>query len=230
MSSIADNLRRVRDQIDQAATSAGRDPDKITLLAVSKTFSAEVVEEAAAAGQLAFGENRVQEGAAKVETVGRPELLWHLIGHLQSNKSRLAARSFDVIQTVDSLKLAKRLAGHAIEFERRLQVFVQVNVGNEEQKAGVEPAETDALVAAVEKLAGLELVGLMAIPPFESDPEKSRPHFSRLRLLLDDLNRGRPQPLTQLSMGMSGDFRVALEEGSTVVRLGTAIFGPRAAR
>jgi pyridoxal phosphate enzyme (YggS family) len=227
---IRENIEKVRDQINQTAIECGRDPAAVTLLAVSKTFGAEVIDLAAGAGQKAFGENRVQEAEGKIPLVKTPGIEWHLIGHLQSNKARRAVQLFDVIQTIDSEKLARVLDRNASEEGKRMPVFVEVNVGEEAQKSGVRPDELPQLLEAVASLDHLELHGLMAIPPWSDDPEMSRPYFRRLAGLLDEVNRNLAKPVTQLSMGMSHDFKVAIQEGSTLVRVGTAIFGKREAR
>lgn len=227
---IRANLEKVRGQITETALACGRDPASVDLLAVSKTFGPEVVDVAAAAGQTAFGENRVQEAEGKIPLVKTPEINWHLIGHLQSNKARRAVQLFDVIESVDSEKLARILDRDAAEQGKRLLVFVEVNVGEESQKSGVPPSELLQTLRVVASLDHLELLGLMAIPPWSDDPEMSRPYFRRLAALLDEVNRALAVPLRQLSMGMSHDFKVAIQEGSTLVRVGTAIFGERQAK
>jgi hypothetical protein len=224
---IRENLEKVRDEIVKSALACGRDPTAVTLLAVSKTFGPEVIDVAADAGQKAFGENRVREAEGKIPLVRSPGIEWHLIGHLQSNKARRAVQLFDVIQSVDSEKLARMLDRNAAEQGKRLPVFVEVNVGGESQKSGVPPSELPQILNVVASLDHLELRGLMAIPPWNDDPEMSRPYFRRLASLLGEVNRSRPVPLRQLSMGMSHDFKVAIQEGSTLVRVGTAIFGKR---
>ncbi len=230
MVDIRANLEKVRGQITETALACGRDPASVDLLAVSKTFGPEVVDVAAAAGQTAFGENRVQEAEGKIPLVKTPEINWHLIGHLQSNKARRAVQLFDVIESVDSEKLARILDRDAAEQGKRLLVFVEVNVGEESQKSGVPPSELLQTLRVVASLDHLELLGLMAIPPWSDDPEMSRPYFRRLAALLDEVNRALAVPLRQLSMGMSHDFKVAIQEGSTLVRVGTAIFGERQAK
>ncbi|MFB3906319.1 MAG: YggS family pyridoxal phosphate-dependent enzyme [Acidobacteriota bacterium] len=230
MADIQANLAKVRAEIDRAASGCGRDPASITLLAVSKTFPPGAIDLAAEAGQKAFGENRVQEAQDKIPLVKSPGLEWHLIGHLQSNKARRAVQLFDVIQSVDSEKLARILDRNAAELGKRLPVFIEVNVGEESQKSGVPPSELGQLLKVAVSLEHLELRGLMAIPPWTDDPELSRPYFRRLAALLDEVNRSLAAPLRHLSMGMSHDFQVAIQEGSTLVRVGTAIFGRREAK
>jgi PLP dependent protein len=224
---IPDNLRRLRQDIAEAAAACGRSPEAVRLLAVSKTFPPSAVDAAAGQGQWLFGENRVQEAELKIPDVTATGLEWHLIGHLQSNKAKRAVELFDVIQTVDSEKLALRLSRLAEEVPKMLPVFIQVNIGGESQKNGVAPSKLPALVETIDSLRALRLVGLMAIPPYEEDSEASRPYFRELHRLLEETNRWRSSPLPELSMGMSHDYRVAIEEGATLVRVGTAVFGDR---
>ena len=213
---IGASLAEVRSRIEAAARRAGRNPSSVTLLAVTKTKPLEDLLAAYEAGVRAFGENRVQEAEAKFPHLpadaGR-----HLIGPIQSNKANKAARLADVLHAVDSADLARRLARAAGNEGKRLAVFVEVNTGGEETKAGVSPAEVPALVSEVRALPQLDLRGLMSIPP----PGETRPHFAALRRLADSL------ALAELSMGMSDDFEAAIEEGSTIVRVGTALFGSR---
>ncbi|MFL6213505.1 MAG: YggS family pyridoxal phosphate-dependent enzyme [Blastocatellia bacterium] len=226
---IKENLERVRAAIAEAATRAGRRPNEVKLIAVSKTFDAATVQQAVDAGALDLGENRVQEAASKVGRVKADGLRWHLIGHLQSNKARLAVQTFDVIHTVDSVELAERLDRICGEEGRRLDVLVQVDLGHEATKTGADEAEIAAIIAAVDAAERLSLKGLMTLPPLFEDAEQARPFFRRLRELRDELNRQRPleRRLAELSMGMSHDFHVAIAEGATMVRVGTAIFGAR---
>lgn len=226
---IRDRLAQVREQIARAAERAGRSSDEITLIAVSKTFDSSTVQQAVDAGALDLGENRVQEAASKVETVKGDRLKWHLIGHLQSNKARLAVRAFDVIHTVDSRELAERLDRIAGEEGRRLTVLAQVDLAGEATKTGADDEELPGIVEVLDSAKHLDFKGLMTMPPFFDQPEQTRPYFRRLRGLLDELNRNREaaRRLTELSMGMSHDFEVAIEEGATMVRVGTAIFGKR---
>jgi hypothetical protein len=193
----------------------------VLLIAVSKTMDVERVRLAVAAGVAALGENRVQEAREKIEALGHP-VPWHLIGGLQTNKARDAARLFDWIHSVDRLELAQELSRRAHAAARTLSILLQVNLGDEPQKGGVAPAETKRLCEAVAGLPGLRVRGLMAIPPAAPTAEETRPHFRTLRELRDSLG------LEHLSMGMSADYEVAIEEGATMVRVGTAIFGPRA--
>ncbi|MGD8560991.1 MAG: YggS family pyridoxal phosphate-dependent enzyme [Desulfarculaceae bacterium] len=226
--SIEESLNLVREQIRKAAVAAGRAPDSVRLVAVSKTKPADMVLEAMKAGQVLFGENYVQEAGQKIEDVG-PGPQWHMIGHLQSNKARLAAELFDVVQTVDRSKLARALDRRAQELGKQLGVLLQVNVGGEAQKAGCTPEEAGALAQEVAKMSGLRLMGLMTMPPFFDQPERVRPFFARLRELSQKLQADLPpESMSELSMGMSGDYQAAIQEGATLVRVGTAIFGSRA--
>lgn len=186
-----------------------------------------MIEEAVQAGQMAFGENRVQEAEEKIPQSRHLGICWHLVGHLQSNKARTAASIFDVVQSIDSAKIALRLGRYCADLHRTLPVFVEVNVGAESQKSGVPTGEARALLEVIDSVPSLDAVGLMCIPPYHENPEHMRPYFRRLARLMAELNQYRDRKLTQLSMGMSGDYRVAIEEGATLLRIGTAIFGPR---
>jgi len=214
------NLGRVQEAVARACARAGRSPDDVLLIAVSKTMDVERVRLAIAAGVAALGENRVQEAKEKIEALGRP-VPWHLIGSLQTNKARDAARLFDWIHSVDRLDLAQELSRRA---DRALNILLQVNLGDEPQKGGVTAAELKRLHEVVAALPNLKVRGLMAIPPATEQPEQARPFFRQLRELREQLG------LEHCSMGMSADFEVAIEEGATMVRVGTAIFGPRAPR
>ena len=231
MSEIARNLAHVRERMAAAARRVGRDPQGVRLVAVSKKVTPERLREAVAAGQQLFGENYLQEACAKLEQVD-PEgrLKWHFIGHLQSNKARQAALNFAMVETVDRLKLAVLLDRHAAEAGRVLPVLVQVNVAGESRKSGIAPAGLGELLAALDRLPALQVRGLMTMPPWDPDPEAGRPHFRRLRQLAEEMTTagllGRHGP-PELSMGMSGDFEVAIEEGATLIRVGTALFGSR---
>lgn len=229
---IAERLASIRVRIASAARRAGRDPAEVTLVGVAKRASAERVAEAARAGLGCIGENYVQEARDKRAALAdRPEarrLRWRLIGRLQRNKARDAVALFDVIETVDREPLARELDRRAAEAGRTLEVLLQVNVSREPQKAGIDPAEAPALLAACATLPHLRVCGLMALPEISDDPEATRPAFARLRALRDAL-RDAPggASLRELSMGMSADFEVAIEEGATLVRVGTALFGAR---
>jgi len=225
---IRERLVRVREEIARAAQRAGRSAEDITLIAVSKTFGSATVQQAVDAGACDLGENRVQEGITKVALI-KGDVRWHLIGHLQSNKARQAVEAFDVIHTIDSSQLAERLDRVAGELERRPEVLVQVDLAHEPTKSGADESELPAIIEALDSASHLEFRGLMTLPPFFDSPEQTRPYFRKLREILDGLNRGRAhqQRLTELSMGMSHDFEAAIEEGATMVRVGTAIFGSR---
>ena len=226
--SVADALGDVRGRIAAAARRAGRQPGDVTLVAVTKTISAGRIGEAVAAGQRVFGENRVQEAKGKIEALG-PGISWHLIGHLQKNKAKTAVEVFDVVEAVDSGDLALLLDRRAGERGKRLPVLLQVMVSPEETKSGLDPAGLPALIEKVLSLPNLDLRGLMAIPPWPERPEDSRPHVARLRDIRDRWD-GKCCPagtLRELSMGMTADFEIAVEEGATLVRVGSAIFGAR---
>ena len=220
MTDIAANLADIRRRVAEAAASSGRRPDQVTLVAVSKTVEVPGLEAALAAGQRIFGENRVQEADAKWPGLRarHPDLQLRLIGPLQTNKAKDAVRLFDVIETIDRPKMIEALAKAADQVGRRPRVLVQVNVGREPQKAGIDPDQADSLIDAA-RIAGFVVDGVMCIPPAEGDPS---PHFDSLREI------GRRNGLAQLSMGMSGDFETAIRHGSTHVRVGSAIFGARA--
>ena len=231
--SISDNVAAVRERIASAARRAGRNPDDITLMAVSKTQPPERIREAYDAGQRLFGENRVQDFAAKAG--GLQDLRdaeWHLIGHLQTNKAAKTAELFRAVDSVDSLKLAEKLNAAARTLGKKLDVLVEINVGGEAAKSGVVPDSPalDELLIAAPRLQALVFRGLMTVPPFTDNPQGAKPYFRKLRELRDTI-AGRKLPamaMDELSMGMSHDFEVATEEGSTCVRVGMAIFGERA--
>jgi hypothetical protein len=220
-----ERLAAVRRRIETAAARSGRPSSAVTLVAVSKTMPAAAIREAVSAGVKILGENRVQEAREKIEALpGAAE--WHLIGHLQTNKAKLAVGLFDCIHSLDSVRLAQELGRHAEEAGRRLRCLVEVNLGEETQKSGVDAAEVRPLLEAARRLPQLSVQGLMTIPPFLPDPESVRLFFRRLRDLRDRLE-SEGWTLPDLSMGMSHDFEVAIEEGATLVRIGTAIFGSR---
>jgi PLP dependent protein len=230
---IVDRIAAVRERIARAAARAGRRSEDVTLVAVSKTFPADAVRAAFAAGLRDFGENKVQEAEAKVAALAdlrAQGLRWHLVGHLQSNKARKAVPLFDCIHSLDSADLGHRLEHVAAEEHRRLEVLVQVDLAGEATKSGLSERELFPALEILRGLKALSVIGLMVLPPFEEDPERTRPFFRRLRELRDDaaaraLLRGR-----ELSMGMSHDFEVAIEEGASMVRVGTALFGERPPR
>lgn len=223
---IAANVARVRERIACAAERAGRRPEEVRLVAVSKVVGAERVREAVVAGVTDLGENYVQEAAAKREEVGEGAT-WHLIGHLQRNKASRAAAIFDMIQTVDSLRIAEAIGRHAEAAEKTMRVLLQVNTSGEESKYGVEPEQVGSVLEAVAAVPGLRVEGLMTIGRWDPDPERARPEFRQLATLAGSLEGRTGAEMKWLSMGMSHDFEVAIEEGANLVRIGTGIFGPR---
>lgn len=228
--SIARNLDEVRRRITAAAHRAHRNPGDVRLIAVSKTFPAEDVLAAVAAGQLAFGENRVQEALPKIgDTASAGHLDWHLIGHLQSNKAKKAAATFAWIHSIDSLELLRKIDDGAADAGTRPRVLIQVDLAHEATKSGADAADVPAIVQAALAGRAAQLSGLMIVPPIAANPDDARPWFRQLRELRDTLvSNGVPAAaLTELSMGMSHDFEVAIEEGATLVRVGSAIFGKR---
>ena len=230
--SIAGNINAIRERIARAAARVGRDPNSITLMAVSKTMEPERIKEAYSAGLRVFGENRVQEFEGKCAALSElKDAQWHLIGHLQSNKAKKAAELFHAIDSVDSLRLAEKLNQAAAEANKKLEILIEIKVGQEESKAGIplDSPELESLLRAAPQLDSLQIRGLMTVPPFTDDPEGARPYFRLLRDLRDQI-AARKLPGIQmdvLSMGMSHDFEIAIEEGSTCMRVGTAIFGER---
>jgi pyridoxal phosphate enzyme (YggS family) len=226
MTPLLDRLTAIRDRLHDATTRAGRDPASVELMAVSKTFPVEAIQEAADAGQTLFGENRVQEILTKAPLLP-PHLRWHLIGPLQSNKIRKILPHVEVIQSVHSLDIARHIQRIATELDLRPRVLLEVNIAAETTKHGFSP--TDLLTQLNDLLAldRLRIEGLMGIPPFDETPEATRPHFAALRHLRDTLQTRSGLLLPTLSMGMSHDFEIAIEEGSTLIRVGTAIFGGR---
>jgi len=230
--SIADNLALVRDQIESAARRAGRDPDKIELMAVTKTVPVERLRAAYSAGIHLFGENRVQEFDMKTSAVrDLSHVRWHMIGHLQTNKAARAAELFDAIESVDSLRLAQKLNTVAAQLAKKLPVLIEINIGSEDVKSGVaaDSEELEQLLKFAPSLPHLDFGGLMTVPPYSEDPEPSRPFFRKMRELAENIQRRRLPGISMnvLSMGMSHDFEIAIEEGATRVRVGTALFGER---
>jgi pyridoxal phosphate enzyme (YggS family) len=225
MEDIESRLAHIQNAIGEAAQRAGRNPAGIELLAVSKTRTNEIIHQAMRAGITHFGENKVQEARGKIETLGRG--VWHLIGHLQTNKAKDAVRLFDSIDSVDRLELAEEIARRAEVTGKTQNVLLQVNIARESAKFGCAPESARNLAEEINAIPRLNLRGLMTIAPYSPDPEKSRPHFARLRELHGKIEADTGLHLPVLSMGMSGDFAVAIEEGSTCVRIGTALFGER---
>ena len=226
---IAANIEQIRSRIRAAALRSNRDPESVQLVAVSKRMPAEAVEAAQQCGQLLFGENYLQDAREKINQLD-PGLQWHFIGHLQSNKAKTAAELFQVIETVDRLKIARLLNKHAASLNKSLDILIQVNVGREPQKAGILPEDAPALLREAQSFSNLNILGLMTMPPYGKQAEDSRPWFRKLKQLADacaEQGLFADNTAVQLSMGMSGDFTVAIEEGATLVRVGTAIFGQR---
>jgi PLP dependent protein len=224
--SIAENLNLIQRRIRAACDRCDREPNSVTLLAVSKTHPAETIQEVVRCGQIFFGENKIQEAKAKIPLCpGKAR--WHFIGHLQSNKVRDAVELFEMIQSVDSLNLAKEISKRCEQAAKTLPILIEVNVADEASKFGYRPEQLLEELKEINALSKIEIRGLMAIPPYTTEPEKTRPYFRRLRELKSQCEEILGVPLPHLSMGMSGDFEIALEEGATIVRIGTALFGPR---
>ena len=226
MSLFADNLNSIQQRIRAACERAGRAPDSVTLLAVSKTHPPETIRAAADCGQLLFGDNKIQEAKAKIPLCPG-KCRWQFIGHLQSNKVRDAVELFGMIQSVDSLSLAQEINKRCEQAAKKMPVLLEVNVAGEASKSGYAPEKLLAELKELNKLPRIEIQGLMTVPPWAPEMEKARPHFRRLRELKLQCEGTLGAPLPHLSMGMSGDFEVAIEEGATLVRIGTALFGPR---
>ena len=229
MTTIGDNIKNVQERIAAACRRAGRGVDEVKLVAISKTFPAARIREAYDAGLREFGENRVQEAAAKQPELSGCDITWHLVGHLQTNKAKTARELFKWVHSVDSLRLAQKLHQSAPEAGARLRVLIEVNLGGEESKSGVNAGDVAKLAEEISRLDSLELRGLMTIPPFLEDPEKIRPYFRQLRELARQVEERKIPGVSmrELSMGMTHDFEVAIEEGATLVRVGTGIFGAR---
>ena len=224
---IAENLAEVWERICQAIQKSGRDPDSVHLVAVSKQVGMAQIEEARIAGAVIFGENKIQDAVPKIDQMGSEGISWHFIGHLQKNKVKFLGEHFDLIHSVDSLELAEKIAAQCQTENRVQSVLLQVNVSGETAKFGMEPGELEKQMVAFSRLKGIRVEGLMTIPPYHPNPENSRRHFSRLRGFRDQCEKQNRLSLHKLSMGMTNDFEVAVEEGATLVRVGTAIFGPR---
>jgi pyridoxal phosphate enzyme (YggS family) len=226
---LKQRLEHIKQRIRQAAESCKRDADSVRLVAVSKTIAADIVKEAIEAGVTILGESYVQEARAKFKALVQYPVSWHFIGHLQSNKAKYAVRLFDLIHSVDSLKLARELDKQARKVDKIQQILVQVNTSAEDTKSGISTGEASRLVAEISQLKNLVVKGLMTMPPYFYQPEKAQPFFAALREMRDQIKeQALPQvSLDELSMGMTGDFEVAIKEGATLVRIGTAIFGER---
>jgi len=229
MFSIADNLSAIRKRMTLACTRVNRDPAGVQLIGVTKTVSLDRIRKGVEAGLTILGENYVQEARKKMDALQDLKVTWHFIGHLQSNKAKVAIEYFDLIHTVDRNSLAKELNRLAQKRERKIPILLQVNVGEEETKSGTSPDELFSFFNYVSTLDGLTIKGLMALPPYLDDPELVRPYFRQVRHYLERLQDKAqvPEEMTELSMGMSHDFEVAIEEGATLIRVGTALFGAR---
>ena len=226
---IADRLNSIRKSITDTAIDCGRDPSAIELVAVSKRHSTTSIKKAIDAGQHLFGENYIQEAAEKRKQINS-SAAFHFIGHIQTNKAKLAAELFTMIETVDRYKLARVLNSHLEKLDRKIDILIQVNIGRDEKKSGVEPEKTKELLEQIKPLARLRPLGLMTIPPYTNNPEDVRKYFKRLYCLGKDLAEQKlftDNRNIELSMGMSQDFKIAIEEGATIIRVGTAIFGAR---
>ena len=225
---LAENLKSIRNRISEACARSNRDPGSVELLAVTKNHPPGTVNAAAELGLTLFGENRVQEARAKIPLCsGR--LRWHMIGHLQSNKCRETVELFAAVESVDSLRLAEELNTRAGQASKRMPIFLEVNIAGEGSKFGYRPDQLLEELSRIAALRRLDLVGLMTVPPYTTDPERVRGIFRQLREMRDEAEQRLGASLPQLSMGMSGDFEVAIEEGATLIRIGTALFGPRKA-
>ena len=227
MTSIKENISTIRKQITRTALACGRDPETITLIGVSKRKSADTVSKAIAAGSSHLGENYIQEAVDKIDILGKDSACWHFIGHLQSNKARFAVQYFDYIHTVDTVKLAREIDKQAAKIGKVQKIFLQVNIAQENTKSGAGEQEAISLARQFSLFENLSLEGLMCMPPFFDDPQEARIYFKKLGLIQMQIQATGMETLVHLSMGMSNDFHVAIEEGATMVRVGTAIFGSR---
>ena len=225
---VRERIEQVRRRIAEAAGRSGRDPNDVQLVAVTKSVAVSQIREALDAGLKVFGENRIQEAKGKVALLSSPSIQWHLVGHLQTNKSKLAVELFELIHSLDSVKLAASMDRHGAALRKQVRALIEVNLEGESDKSGLHESELLPFLQACRAYAHLTIEGLMAIPPFHRNPQDVRPYFRRLRLLRDRAADTHPDfRLRHLSMGMSNDFEVAIEEGATLVRIGTAIFGNR---
>lgn len=229
MTGIGNNYQTVKNLISEAAGGCGRNPEDVLLVAVSKRKPVEAILEAIEAGASDFGENYIQEAAEKIDIIGREAATWHFIGHLQSNKAKIAVRYFDLIHTVDSLKLAREIDKQARKNNKVQDILLQINIGYEETKSGSAPEDVIELAQSVAALENISIQGLMGMPPYFPDPEDARKYFRQMAWIRDEIiKKGLVRvEMNNLSMGMSNDFKVAIEEGSTMVRVGTSIFGRR---
>lgn len=226
--SVRDNIEKIRQRIAAAAGRVNRRPEEIRLMAITKTVPDQLIREAIEVGVDLIGENYIQEAQRKIDLLGR-DVPWHFTGHLQTNKAKFAVRLFSMIHSVDRIELARELERQAEKLGQKIDILLEVNLGDEATKSGIHPQEAISLVKEVALLPHLCVKGLMAIPPWSADPEEARPYFRALRQLRDDIDRQNIPgvEMRELSMGMSDDFEIAVEEGATIVRIGRAIFGPR---
>lgn len=226
---MKENIQKIRDRIKRAAKACGRDPESVTLVAVTKTKGIETVETAIDLGIDIVGENYIQEAREKFNALYEKPVQWHFIGHLQSNKAKYAVRMFDLIHSVDSVKLAKEINKQAKKHDKIQKILVQVNISEEASKSGTTKKDTLEIIETISQMEHISIQGLMTMPPFFNAPDKVRPYFKELRMLCHEIDEKRMPnvKMTHLSMGMTGDFEVAIEEGATLVRIGTAIFGER---
>ncbi len=229
MPTIKENLNKINKQIIETAISSGRKPETIQLIAVSKRKSVEVIRQGIKAGAKHLGENYIQEAVGKIDTIGKKSAVWHFIGHLQSNKAKIAVQYFEYIHTVDTLKLAKEINKQAKKIDKTQKIFLQVNISDEETKSGTDSKEAIELASQISHFGNLSLQGLMCMPPFFSNPESARIYFKQLKQIQEKITARNFDNVSMehLSMGMSNDFKVAIQEGSTMVRVGTSIFGSR---
>ena len=229
MTNVKENYLNVKNEIKTIAENCGRNPHDILLVAVSKKHTCEIINKGIAAGIEILGENYIQEATDKIELIGNKTVSWHFIGHLQSNKAKYAVKYFDLIHSVDTIKLAREINKQAKKINKIQNILMQINISGEESKSGADEKDAIILAEQISRLPNINLQGLMGMPPFYNDPEKARPYFSALFNIKEAINNEHIQGvnLLHLSMGMSGDFQTAIEEGSTMVRVGTAIFGPR---
>jgi pyridoxal phosphate enzyme (YggS family) len=227
MRTINDNIDAIKKQIKETALACGRDPETITLIGVSKRKNADTVLKAIEAGSVDLGENYIQEAVNKIDTLGKTRACWHFIGHLQSNKAKFAVKYFDYIHTVDKLKLAREIDKQACKIGKVQKILLQINIAKEDTKSGASAQEAILLANELARFENLSLDGLMCMPPYFTDPEDARIYFKKLVQIQGEIQGAGAKNLKHLSMGMSNDFRVAIEEGATMVRVGTAIFGSR---
>ncbi len=226
---ISENLSKVKERINSTAVSSGRDPRDITLIVISKTRSAEIVNMAIECGVRHFGENKIQEAVPKINDLNKQHsgLTWHMVGHLQSNKAKIAVLNFDMIQSVDSIKLARKISGIAQQLQKNVDILIEVNISGEESKYGINPDDVEHINGEIASLPNINVRGLMTIGPLTSDIVDIRNAFRRMRKIFEDMQNSENDGFNILSMGMTDDYEIAIQEGSTMIRLGRAIFGPR---